>query len=146
MLKDGGDSFAMSCADHLGDVITSQGLTCQQTFSLQVWTCEYGLLITLSDSNMHIPNIVSLNTAIVIIHLTSTSLLNEPQCKTSWVTTDWFMKTCAGIFQLNFLANYLVTIKEVHTALGPKTIWSSNITMSVMRMGNWHKNKMLKYN
>lgn len=57
--------FAMSCADHLSDVLCWQGLSCQQIFTSQVWKREHGLLIMLRDSSMHIPNIVSLNTAML---------------------------------------------------------------------------------
>lgn len=126
LLKDGCDS------------IICQGLIYRQNVTLQVWMHEYGLLIMLNDSTMRIPNIVSLNAAILRVIIVKSrhhspdiyfpvewdGIPIMPQCETSWVTViDWFMKTCAGIFQLNFLAYYLenihiLTVTEVHTTLG----------------------------
>lgn len=57
------DSFTMSHADHLNDVIISPGLTCHQTFTAQVCTRKYGLLITSVAPQCTFQTYASLNTA-----------------------------------------------------------------------------------
>lgn len=97
------DSLVMNGGDRFGDVIISQGLTCQQTFTVQVSTHEYGSLITLSDSTVHIPNIVSLNTVILKAQSSFTSL--PLPCWMRWHPHYTTVSNFTGLWLLTDLQN-----------------------------------------
>lgn len=94
LLNDACRGCTMSCAAHLGDVLCWQGLNCQQIFTLRVWKREHGLLIMFRDSSMHIPNIASLNTALL-----------KAKSSFTWHPLPCWMSHCVKLHESPFWAD-----------------------------------------
>lgn len=92
LLNDACRGFAMSCADHRSGVLCWQGLNCQQVVTPQVW--KRGLLIMFRDSSAHIPNIVSLNTAIL-----------KAKSSFTWHPLPCWMSHCVKLYESPFWAD-----------------------------------------